>query len=138
MQHTVAPSKRVQLLIEASGPMAQLLSENLDLLKSQAMLEEVTFSAPGEGVEVPTDAAALALEGAKIYVLGIIDRQAELVRLQKQAAMLSSGIRSIEAKLNNEGFVSKAPAAVVQKERQRLESLCQDLAAVQNSLNSMK
>ena len=64
--------------------------------------------------------------------------QAESARLQKQAATLKNGIKSIQNKLGSEGFVSKAPPAVVQKERQRLEGLQKELAAVESSLASLE
>jgi valyl-tRNA synthetase len=135
-QHNVPPGKRLDVMIEASGTVAQALGENTDLLKSQAMLAGVTMVAPG-AAQPPSDAAAISVEGARVFVLGIIDRQAERARLQKQAATLNAGIKSIEGKLGNEGFIAKAPPAVVEKERARLDSLQKELTAVENSLASL-
>jgi valyl-tRNA synthetase len=136
-QHNVPPSKRLDVVIEAAGAAAEILGENTPLLKSLAMLENVSLVAPGAG-QAPPDAATLTAEGAKVYVLGIVDRQAESARLQKQATMLRNGIKSIQNKLGSEGFVSKAPPAVVQKERQRLEGLEKELAAVESSLATLQ
>jgi valyl-tRNA synthetase len=136
-QHNVPPSKRLDVVIEAAGAAAEILGENIPLLKSLAMLENVSLVAPG-AAQAPPDAATLTAEGAKVYVLGIVDRQAESTRLQKQATMLRNGIKSIQNKLGSEGFVSKAPPAVVQKERQRLEGLEKELAAVESSLSTLQ
>lgn len=142
-QHNVPPSRKVELVYIADGLMGQLVRENLGLLESQAMLASIAevqagYETSDEGQAKLAEASALAVEGAKFFVLGIIDRQAEAARLQKQQVSLTGAIRSIESKLSNEGFVSKAPVAVVQKERQRLESLRKDLIAIEKSLESMQ
>jgi valyl-tRNA synthetase len=136
-QHNVPPSKRLDVVIESAGGVAQVLGDSTALLKSLGMLEDVTLVAPGSA-QAPPDAATLTAQGAKVYVLGIVDRQAESARLQKQAATLKNGIKSIQNKLDSEGFVSKAPPAVVQKERQRLEGLQKELAAVESSLATLE
>ena len=134
-QHEVAPSRTVDVLVEAGGRAGRIIADNVDLLKSQAQLSEVTV---GESAaEPPANAAVIAAGGVKLYVLDIIDREAELDRLTKQADTLRRGIASIEGKLGNENFVAKAPPPVVQGERDRLASLQTDLAAVEKSLAAL-
>ena len=87
---------------------------------------------------IPADAAAVAVGNVQLYVLGIVDREKEVVRLTKQAQVLQKGIAGIEGKLGSEGFVAKAPPAVVEKERQRLASLKAEYEALQKSLEAMK
>jgi len=134
-QHEVAPSRTVDVLVEASGRPGRIIADNVDLLKGMAQLGEVTV---GEAaVEPPANAAAIAAGGVKLYVLDIIDRDAELDRLTRQAETLRRGIAGIEGKLGNKNFVAKAPPAVVQGERDRLASLQTDLAAVEKSLAAL-
>jgi valyl-tRNA synthetase len=67
--------------------------------------------------------SAIALVGnMKILIpmAGLIDKDAELARLDKEIDKLRGDIERIEKKLGNPNFVDKAPAAVVQKERERL------------------
>ena len=52
---------------------------------------------------------------------GRIDKDAELARLAKQALQIETEIQRISKKLENSGFVEKAPAVVVQKEQQKLD-----------------
>ncbi len=51
---------------------------------------------------------------------GLVDKDAELARLDKELEKVVKEIETIESKLANEGFVSRVPAAVVEKERERL------------------
>ena len=134
-RHNVPPPSKLAVKVEGSGPAASLVADNADLLKSQAGLSEV--SVVEHLANPPADAAAVTAANIKLHVLGIIDRQAEVQRLTKQAETLRRGVQGIEAKLANEGFVSKAPPAVVQRERQRLAQLKADLEAVEKSLAAL-
>jgi valyl-tRNA synthetase len=154
-QHNVPPGKSlsVEAHVEAGAAnLAALLSENANLMCSLAGLEKMLVVRaegvpPSAGAEdrgqdalatPPADAASIAAAGVKLYVLGAVDRAAELTRLTKQQATLAKGIGAIEAKLGNAGFVAKAPPAVVEKERARLEGLKAELAAVEKSLAALK
>ncbi len=138
-QHNVPPGKKVDVSIESTGEAAAalaLLAESSGLVKSLANLGELQISSAP--IAPPADAASVATGGLKLYVLGIVDRAAELTRLTKQQQLLEKGIKSIEGKLGNEKFVANAPADVVAKERTKLESLKSDLSAVLNSLAALK
>jgi len=65
-----------------------------------------------------------------IPMAGLIDKEDELARLNKQVEKLQKDLQRIEAKLNNESFTSKAPEAVVEKERQKV-------AEMQSSLGNL-
>ncbi|TVO21047.1 hypothetical protein, partial [Vibrio cholerae] len=70
-----------------------------------------------------TPACATALVGKSelmIPMAGLIDKDAELDRLAKEIAKTQGEIARIEGKLGNEGFVAKAPEAVITKEREKL------------------
>ncbi|MFA6133755.1 MAG: valine--tRNA ligase [Phycisphaerae bacterium] len=135
-QHNVPPSQKVAVIIEAPDNLAAVIAENTDLLKSLANLSEAKVQRGA--VEPPANSAAIAVGGVRLYILDIIDRDAELARLTKQADLLRRGIGGIEGKLGNAGFVAKAPPAVVQKERERMAQLRADLAAVEKSLEALK
>jgi valyl-tRNA synthetase len=84
-----------------------------------ARTESITVLEPGD----PGPESATALVG-KMKVLiplaGLIDKDAELARLEKETGRLRQDIERTEKKLSNPSFVEKAPAEVVQKERDRL------------------
>jgi len=61
------------------------------------------------------------------------DRTAERARLDKEIAKLESEIQTIEEKLQNESFVDRAPAAVVDEHRKRLKDLTAQLAKLKQA-----
>jgi len=135
-EHGVPPDRKVDVVIEAEDAVAGMIADNADLLKSQAQIAQVTISR--EAVAPPATAAAVASGGVRLYVLDIIDRDAEIARLTRQVQTLRRGIQGIEGKLANESFLAKAPPAVVGRERERLASLDAELAAVTESLETLK
>ena len=79
----------------------------------------VRWLEPGE--EAPE--AATALVGALrvlVPLAGLVDREAELKRLDRQLEKAAAAVAALERKLGNENFAARAPAAVVEKERARL------------------
>ena len=67
-----------------------------------------------------------------------IDMEAEKKRLEKEAEKVRSEAERIEKKLSNEGFVSKAPAAVIEGERKKLASYKEKLAGIEDTLKKFK
>ncbi|GBF29753.1 valine--tRNA ligase [bacterium MnTg03] len=67
-----------------------------------------------------------------IPLAGLIDKDAELKRLQKNIEKIEAETKRIETKLGNENFVARAPAAVVNKESERLAEARSALASLQS------
>jgi valyl-tRNA synthetase len=135
-EHNVPPGRKADVLVEARGRQAQLISDNAALMAGLANLGQVRVV--DETAGPPAGAAALTAAGVRLFVLGIIDPRAEIQRLGKQKATLDRGIAGIEGKLANAGFLAKAPAQVVAAERHRLEALRRDLEAVEAALAALK
>jgi valyl-tRNA synthetase len=68
---------------------------------------------------------------------GLIDKEAELTRLDKEIIKLEKVIKQSSGKLNNENYVAKAPAEVVQKEREKLAELEQASTQLQQQRQSL-
>lgn len=62
---------------------------------------------------------------------GLIDKDAELARLAGEVKKTQGEIKRIEGKLSNEGFVAKAPEAVIAKEREKLEGYQETLVKLE-------
>jgi len=133
-KHGVPPRQEIDAVAEDRGALAEVIKENVDMLKSQAQLGEIRL---GPVCDPPTGAATTSTGGTAVHLLDVIDSDAESDRLGKQAETLQKGIRGIEAKLANEGFRTKAPAEVIEREEQRLAKLKADLDAVSRAMEAL-
>ena len=99
--------------------------------------------AGGESLEIitggtrPCDAATCVIGEIEFLVLGVVDLEQEKAKLSKERDNLIGRIAGTEKKLSNENFTSRAPAEVVEKERQNLESLRTQLGGIETSLDSL-
>ncbi|MCB9878249.1 MAG: valine--tRNA ligase [Planctomycetes bacterium] len=129
--YQVAPRERLPARFQADGDGAEVLRATAPLLANMAGLADVAI---GSDQQRTPDAATVVLGAQKAFLLGVVDLDKEREKLHKQKEQLAGRIRGIEGKLGNEGFVAKAPPAVVERERQNLADLKAQLAGVEQSL----
>ena len=116
----IAPGKPLDVLLTKGKPEdAERLESNRHFLSKLAKLESVTW------LENPDDAplSATQLVGdmeVLVPMADLIDKDAEIARLSKEIDKQDKLIGGIEKKLDNDGFIAKAPIAVVDKERGKL------------------
>ncbi|MGB1109244.1 MAG: valine--tRNA ligase [Gammaproteobacteria bacterium] len=134
----IAPGKPVPVLLaNATETDAARLKANRSYLDFLAKTESVDILPAGE--EGPESATALVGElKVLIPLAGLIDKEAELSRLEKQIAAKSKEVEITEKKLGNPNFVDKAPEAVVQKERDKLDAARSALANLQEQADKIK
>jgi valyl-tRNA synthetase len=119
----IAPGKPLSVLIQdASDNDRERIARHALYLQKIARLESFDVLEPG--TESPTSATAL-LGGMKILVpmAGLVDVAAERARLEKHRDKAAADLSKVSAKLSNENFVSRAPEAVVAKEKGRQQEL---------------
>ena len=116
----ISPAKPIPLLFSKGQAADQaILNANSQFLIKLAKLESVTWLEAGD--EAPLSATALVGEmEVLVPMAGLIDKDAELARLQKELAKLDGEMKRLNGKLGNAKFVDNAPEAVVVKERAKL------------------
>ena len=133
----VAPGRKVQLTVAAGH--TDVFAAGAPFFQRLAGASEVSVVAAGEApaskgmVEVVTHAARAFMPLAEL-----VDIQQELERIAKEKAKAEGHLKGIEAKLNNEAFTSKAPAHIVQNQRDQAEKLRALIAQLDQSAASMQ
>ncbi|MGL5991647.1 MAG: valine--tRNA ligase [Plesiomonas sp.] len=121
----IAPSKPLNILLRnASTEEQRRVNANQTFIQSLARLESITLLAEGEKGPVSVTKLVGNTE-VLIPMAGLIDKDAELARLQKEIEKVNGEVSRIENKLANEGFVARAPEAVIAKEREKLVGYAQ-------------
>ncbi|MDD4264566.1 MAG: class I tRNA ligase family protein, partial [Firmicutes bacterium] len=110
----VAPGKEIRILYEGN-----LLEEQISYLKALAKAQEVL---PIEGTK-PEKAVTAVVSGVTAYLplQDMIDLDKESARIKKEIENMENEIKRAQSKLNNQGFVAKAPKEVVEKEQEKLK-----------------
>ncbi|MBN3263370.1 valine--tRNA ligase [Pectobacterium brasiliense] len=117
----IAPGKPLEVLLrDVTAEAQRRVEENLSFIQTLARLESITLLPAGD--KGPVSVTKL-IEGTELLIpmAGLIDKAAELDRLAKEVAKLEAEIERIASKLSNEGFVARAPEAVVAKEREKMD-----------------
>ena len=124
----ISMAKRIDIIVaNASTEDLRRLADFEPLLSKLAKLESVRVLAAGE--EAPMSATTLVGEmEVLVPMAGLIDKDAELARLDKEIGRLQGEVQRVGGKLSNQGFVAKAPAEVLDKERAKLAEAEQALA----------
>ena len=109
-----------------------------DSAKQMASLSEFILKQDKEGIA--DDAVSVVVPDATVYLPleDLIDFEQEIERLTKEQTRLTKEIARAKGMLNNEKFVSKAPEAKVQEEREKLETYEQMMTQVTERLNGLK
>ncbi|AEF23283.1 valine--tRNA ligase [Pseudomonas fulva] len=124
----ISMAKRIDVILaNANAEDLRRLNDNAPLLNKLAKFESVKVLAAGE--QAPMSATALVGDmQVLVPMAGLIDKEAELARLDKEIQRLEGEAKRVGGKLANEGFVAKAPAEVLEKERAKLAEAEQALA----------
>jgi valyl-tRNA synthetase len=135
---TIPPGKAISVLLRNGDDSdKKRLSDNKQYLEKLAKLAEIRFLADGEKAPVASAAIVGDLE-ILVPMAGLIDKDAELDRLAREIDRLDRELRKVKAKLANSGFVDKAPAEVVAREREKLTSQQQTLDKLQFQVQQLE
>lgn len=116
----VPMSKKVELLLKpVNEQIAGIIDRNADYIRRFCNTSEYQSSL---GLATPEKAMTAVVTGVELFLplAGLIDIAQEIARLEKEIQHLNSEVERVEKKLNNPGFVSKAPEKVIEEERAKL------------------
>ena len=133
----IPPGKPLSLLLQnATDHDKQLYADNQAFIETLAKIENSEWLT--EKDDAPESATALVGEMKILIPLaGLIDKDAELARLAKEISKIQSNVDKTTAKLVNKNFVDKAPAAVVEKERERLAEMTRSIEQLKEQVEKI-
>jgi valyl-tRNA synthetase len=137
-QVQLAPGRKTPVLVRAGGRAAECLEQERHHLARLAFADPLTIDA---GADKPEQAlTAIIGDNIEVYLPleGVIDIEAETARLEKELKQLQSEIKKTEGKLNSPGFIDKAPADVIAKERSRREEQAVRLDKLKQRLQELR
>jgi len=136
-QMNVPPARKGEVVIKVAGDHSQLIREYLEIIQSLTRIQDITIDP--EATKPPHSAVAVT-GGMEIYMPleGLIDLALEQRRLKKRFDEVMGYIQGIERKLANENFLTRAPQQVIEREREKLQTLSTELEKVQSNLEMLQ
>ncbi|MFV9511072.1 valine--tRNA ligase [Tepidibacillus sp. LV47] len=131
-------SKKVQLIIKPTNEENKaVLNKGIRYIERFCNPETLEIST---NVEPPEKAMSAVVTGAEIYLplAGLIDIEQEMKRLEKELEILNFEVERVQKKLSNSGFISKAPADVVAKEREKEKDYLEKREKVLTRIQELK
>jgi len=129
------PKERLVVSVKSQQEIVEILERNSELISQLAVIME--FNA-GTDIVKPANAAVSIAGVTEVYVHEAIDPEAEQRRLEKQRQQIIKAKESVEAKLGNKNFVTKAKPEIVAQAKARLAQLVEQLNTVEKHLSEFK
>ncbi len=131
----VPPSKKAHLYVETGDPSA--FEAERDSISRLAYCSELKI---GESVDAPAGAVTVVTSACKGYLPmdDLVDKEAEIARLQKELEGARKQLQNAEAKLQNEAFIGKAPQNVIDGVKGNAEKLREKVRMIEESLKTFQ
>ena len=132
----VPPSKKAKVIIVTDE--TEVYSCGISFFEKLASASEVEVTTSKDGIDL--SAVHIVVPSAEIFLPmeELVDRDKEIERLTAEKKRLEGEIKRVEGKLSNKGFVDKAPAQVVEQEREKGEKYRSMLDKVLESLTALQ
>ena len=133
----VPPSRKAKVICYIAGEAKEAFNAGSSYIEKLASASEVEFIE--DKANVPANAVSLVVKGGELFMplLDLVDKDKELERLNKEVKKLEGEIDRIDKKLGNQGFVAKAPAAVVDAEKEKRVKYVEMLEAVKVRIDAL-
>ena len=133
----VPPSRKAKVIAYIGEEAKAAFEAGSAYIEKLASASEVEFTNNKE--EVPANAVSVVVKGGELFMplLDLVDKEKELERLNKEVKKLNGEIERIDKKLSNQGFVAKAPQAVVDGEKAKRVKYVEMLEAVEARIKAL-
>ena len=133
----VPPSRKAKVICYISKEAKEAFNAGTSYMEKLASASEVEFI--DDKSNVPANAVSLVVKGGELFMplLDLVDKEKELERLNKEVKKLEGEIERIDKKLGNQGFVAKAPEAVVNAEKEKKAKYVEMLEAVKVRIDAL-
>ena len=130
----VPPSKKAKIIIVPTDDKRPAMEDGKEYFKSLASASEVEIQDSKDGI--PDDAVSVVIDGVELFIPldELVDFEKEKERLNKERDKALAEIKRVEGKLNNPGFVNKAPAKLVEEEKAKKEKFEEILHTIEERL----
>jgi valyl-tRNA synthetase len=135
---SIPPAKEITLAMHLSGHHTrESVEPYAGYFQRLARVTALTFL---ESPTRPRHSASAVVDGEELFIPleGIIDLDFERTRIQKEVDRMTRMVEGVKNKLGNENFTSRAPADIVQNEREKLENFSRTLEKLQKSLEALR
>jgi valyl-tRNA synthetase len=130
------PSKKVSLYITTESK--RLINANEDSILKLAGAKDIKYVASAEEAGENLVTKVLAIGTVYIPMGELVDFEKEIARLEGELEKVTSEIARADGKLNNQGFISKAPKKLVDEEKAKLAKYIEMREKIVNQINSMR
>lgn len=137
-EHELPRSTSLPMLLKSDKPgQIEVMNELRELVESLCIATIETVDAQ---TVIPKRSSVAVVEGLSVIVPleGLVDSDKERSRIERSLQKLEKDLQIVEKKLSNKGFVDRAPADVVQKERARLDSMSDERTKLKQALDALR
>jgi valyl-tRNA synthetase len=133
-KYNIAPAKKLEAHIKANTEATATLTPKQAHIINLCNLATLEIAPT---VERPKLAAAQVVGDLEIYLVGVLDLEKERERLTNQQKKLLKELTPVQKKLENPEFLNRAPAHVIEKERQKVQDMTTELALIEENLKML-
>lgn len=136
----VNPGKRIKAILHAPAEQLTILEEGYNYIKDLARLKELVLAGSGAVKNKAEKSSTAVVSGIEVILplAEMVDLEKEIERLEKELGATEFEIKRAESKLANQGFVSKAPVQMVERERAKLQEYREKKEKLQRRLLDLK
>ena len=130
----VPPSRKTNLYIATAEP--NTFENGIAILNKLAYATQITI---GQAFDIE-GAVTIVTNDAKVYIPmdELVDKKAELARLNKELETAKKQFAQVNGKLNNQGFLTKAPAQVVEGVKKDFDTLTERIQLIESSISALQ